>query len=148
MLRQLVFPFTGNGWLATPRRFAIAVLSMGVPSTVMVYLRDPSTASNQFFSCMWLVITGGFCPGCGMTRAVHDLMHGRLLQAIDHNAFGIVLLAFIATIAIKPMWLALTRNTWRSPAIPEPVIYTLAASLLLWWILRNLPWAPFIALAP
>lgn len=36
--------------------------------------------------CMFHELTGWQCPGCGATRATHELLHGRLLSALHYNA--------------------------------------------------------------
>lgn len=61
--------------------------------------------SSGYSLCLMYNTTGLPCPGCGMTRAIHLLFHGSLLEAFRHNAVSIfllpVLLFFTATIFWK-----------------------------------------------
>ena len=52
---------------------------------LFLYLRDPS--SDDFLSCSFYRLTGLYCTGCGTTRALHALLHGRVLQAMRFNGF-------------------------------------------------------------
>jgi hypothetical protein len=54
-----------------------------------VYLRDPAGGTG-FLRCPWYAWTGWQCPGCGGQRALHALLHGRLGEALGHNAFAVV----------------------------------------------------------
>ena len=81
--------------------------------------------------CMFRNVTGLHCPGCGMTRATHALMHGDVATAFRFNPVGFVLF---------PVALAATGL--------EAIAWALVVILIGFWILRNLPWWPFTLLAP
>ena len=51
----------------------------------LYFLFNPST-SNFFPKCPFHTITGLYCPGCGSQRAIHDMMHLNIFEAINHNA--------------------------------------------------------------
>jgi hypothetical protein len=51
----------------------------------LYYFFNP-TVSNFFPKCPFHTITGLYCPGCGSQRAIHDLMHLNIFEAINHNA--------------------------------------------------------------
>ena len=40
--------------------------------------------------CSFHVLTGWDCPGCGATRATHELLHGRLAAAWHYNALWVL----------------------------------------------------------
>lgn len=107
---------------------------------------DPNVAGNPFPPCMFRLLTGYFCAGCGITRALHALVHGDLMAALRFNVLAVGLLALAPFVAL---WHA----GWR-PRLLEPVARSLGRPvpwlLLLsaYWILRNLPWPPFSWLAP
>lgn len=99
--------------------------------------------------CIFHRLTGLHCPGCGMTRATHALLHGHPLVAFRFNPVGIILLP-IALVGLglelagwargKPLSFHLnpgTRGAW-----------IIAWTVLAFWFLRNLPWWPFTLLAP
>lgn len=39
------------------------------------------------FPCLFHIITGAYCPGCGGTRAVISLIHGNILKSILYHPF-------------------------------------------------------------
>ena len=107
---------------------------------------DPNAAGSPFPGCMFLALTGYYCPGCGMTRMLHALAHGEVPRAFAMNPLAMALLA------LSPLMLA-WKHGWR-PAALQPLFALLSAPkfwlLLLpaYWIARNLPWPPFSWLAP
>lgn len=107
---------------------------------------DPNLPGNPFPPCMFLLVTGHYCAGCGLTRMLHALVHGDLATAVHMNVLAMLLLvAMPFTVA----WLA----GWK-PAFLLPMA-RLMSSAWFWgvlfigfWIARNLPWYPFNLLAP
>src|SRR5271155_5532313 len=61
----------------------------------MVFFFNPST--HGFYPvCLFHVLTGLNCPGCGATRALYALLHGNLRLAVKDNVLFVVLLAVLA----------------------------------------------------
>lgn len=130
------------------RRLPIAA-ALGVAAIAgvgLLYAFDPNSASSPFPGCLFHAITGLYCPGCGITRMLHALVHGDLARAASMNVLALAGLpvfgVFIAEQAGAPRWLdgPLRRvlfdgRLWIGAAIA-------------FGVLRNLPWAPFAALAP
>jgi hypothetical protein len=88
------------------------------------------------------------CPGCGTTRALHALLNGRLTQALAYNALIFLVLPVLA-------WVQFRR--WRAGANAAPPRDARRAHWWPWLVLgvilafgvaRNLPWYPFVLLAP
>lgn len=107
---------------------------------------DPNVAGSPFPGCLFHAVTGYYCPGCGMTRAMHALVHGDMAGALAMNPLMVSLLL------LSPLLLA-WRSGWQ-PARLRPVVAVLSQPTLwlvvlpAYWIARNLPWFPFTALAP
>ena len=107
---------------------------------------DPDSANNIFPPCMFRALTGWYCVGCGMTRALHALAHGDVPRAFSMNPLAMALLA------ISPLligWKLGWQPAWLRPLIAvvaEPKFWLVL--LPLYWIARNLPWLPFTLLAP
>lgn len=57
--------------------FFILVLS------IFVYIKDPS--NGPILPCIFNKITGFYCPGCGMTRAVNSAFHLEFKEAMGYN---------------------------------------------------------------
>ncbi|MDE7347194.1 MAG: DUF2752 domain-containing protein [Muribaculaceae bacterium] len=86
--------------------------------------------------CIWKVATGTDCPGCGSQRMAHALMHGDIAGAWKANAYALCMLPAVGLL----LWLELFRERYpgmyriiHSPA----VIWVLTASVVVWWIARN-----------
>ena len=107
---------------------------------------DPNAAGSPFPECMFHALTGWYCIGCGMTRALHALAHGDVLRAFSMNPLAVSLLA------ISPLlgaWKLGWQPRWMRPLIAtvsEPKFWLVL--LPVYWIARNLPWFPFTLLAP
>jgi len=92
--------------------------------------------------CPFKAWTGLDCPGCGATRAAHQLLNGHVLAAMDLN------LVFVLAAPLVLWWL----GTWlvdalggrRLPGLrPSPTVLRVAVVVLvLFGIARNLPVAP------
>ncbi|RPD87697.1 DUF2752 domain-containing protein [Luteimonas sp. 100069] len=107
---------------------------------------DPNAPGNPFPACMFYSATGWHCPGCGLTRSLHALVHGDLPRAFSMNP---LLLALLALAPLLAAWHLGWRPTWlqhlaRIASDPRPWV----ALVLVYWVARNLPWAPFTLLAP
>lgn len=49
-------------------------------SAAALYFFDPA-ATPLYPPCLIRLCTGWSCPGCGATRAMHALLHGRVAEA-------------------------------------------------------------------
>ena len=125
---------------------ATAALAAAASGTALLYRYDPNAAGNPFPPCMFHALTGYWCIGCGMTRALHALAHGEVLRAFSMNPLAMTMLA------ISPLllgWKLGWRPAWLRPlvaVVAEPKFWLVL--LPLYWIARNLPWFPFTLLAP
>jgi hypothetical protein len=130
------------------RRGLILSAGLGVPAA-MVYLYAFKPGAGMFFPPCWLhSLTGLHCPGCGATRSLHALLHGDLLQAAAFNVLFVMFLPFLLyglVCWVYRLWYRLPRPASRLPRWCWPCI---AAGIILFGILRNLPFEPFSLLAP
>jgi hypothetical protein len=97
-------------------------------------------------ACMLHKLTGLHCPGCGGTRCVVRLSHGDLAGAMAMNP--LVVLYLLGLVA----WLAYGARQESAgkpaPALPSWTGWLLGGGVLVFGVLRNLPWWPFTLLAP
>lgn len=142
------WPVSRHPGVATPRRLVVGVLLLAIAGVAWLWRSDPEHARGLFPPCVWFVATDTYCPGCGITRALHDLLHGRVLEALDHNALGLLVAAATAAMLARPGWVALRESRWEPPALPNATARWLLIGGIAWAVLRNLPWAPFKILAP
>lgn len=88
--------------------------------------------------CPFHALTGFDCPGCGSTRALRALLHGRWMEAIGFNALFIPGLLMLG-IGYAQRFGGKARLLWQRINRPKIVLIAVIA----FWILRNLPWMPF-----
>ncbi len=123
-----------------PKPLKIAAAAAAALSAAIIlaalYAFEPS-AGSFFPKCLFHQITGLNCPGCGLQRAIHALMHGHVAEAVRFNAILPVLAVVVAAYGIAYA----LRN--RFPHISKAFTSTRAAMLVLalivaWWVLRNI----------
>lgn len=112
----------------------IAAAIIGVGASILWWV-NPET-SSWLPQCPLHAWTGLYCPGCGSTRALHQLLHGHLLAALRFNGMTILALPFLAVLMISGRWPQM-RAAWLV------VIVVIAFG-----IVRNVPWYPFTMLSP
>lgn len=98
--------------------------------------------------CPLFVLTGLYCPGCGALRAGHALLHGDVMAALDFNVVLTVALPFLAYALVRSGTRATTGRILPAPRLSGRGAWGLFAVLMLFTVLRNLPFAPFTLLAP
>lgn len=125
-------------------------LAAGVPLAAtglwLVYHFDPNAAGNPFPPCLFRALTGFYCPGCGMTRALHALLHLDIATAFRMNPAVMTGLALVPGLVA---WHFGWRARWFAPivaVVSRPNFWLVLIPA--YWIARNLPWFPFTALAP
>lgn len=130
------------------QRLALASLALaGVVGLTVVYLYDPRQ-SGLYPVCPFLALTGCYCPGCGTLRALHQLMHGNPVAAFSYNPYTLVALPVVAYSFVLSGLRAYNLPAPPRVFIPARWVWALLAAVLAFWLLRNLPFAPFSVLAP
>lgn len=117
-----------------------------VAAVTYVVVRNPY-ATSITGPCMLLHTTGLFCPGCGGTRAVYDMVTGDFASALGMNAFVVLLVVPPGIIALGWWLLSSLGLTMPRVKVPTPAVWTYLAVLAVFAVLRNVPYfAP--ALSP
>ncbi len=119
-----------RAWVAA----IIAVLAIAL--AIVYYYFDPVEA-RWMPRCLWKVATGTDCPGCGSQRMAHALVHGDILGAWRANAFALCMIPLIGLLLVLELNREKYPKLYRKVHAPW-VIWTLAAAVLIWWIVRNI----------
>ncbi len=130
----------------TERVLAVAGISAASAGIFVITYFNPTTA-GFFPVCPLHATTGLNCPGCGMTRGFHALFHGDVFGALHFNALlpvflfvGIYLFISLGLIAVRGRGLAFN--------IFKPyLLWGFLFALIVFGIVRNLPFYPFSLLA-
>lgn len=89
-------------------------------------------------ACLFHSLTGWNCPGCGSTRALHQLARGHLVTALGFNPLIVLALPVVGIWLIRRDRLVV-KPTW---------IFLLVTVTLAFGVLRNVPSYPFTLLNP
>ena len=87
--------------------------------------------------CIFYMLTGLECPGCGSQRALHALMHLRVAEAFRHNALLVSALPFLVLYASASIFRDRVPGLYRRLQ-GRAVILTALSLILAWCVLRNL----------
>jgi hypothetical protein len=131
------------------RRRGLAVLFLLAAACAVVGFCwfDPTKTAVPL--CSFYAWTGLHCPGCGVLRATHELLHGHLLVALHYNVLWTVLWPLAVYLAISEWRVSVGRRPWPGNLAQKTWFWiTLGGVGILFFILRNLPWEPFLWLAP
>jgi hypothetical protein len=125
----------------------IGILLAALLLAFLYFFVNPSQV-NYFPKCPLYATTGIYCPGCGSQRATHELLHFHILGVIKQNLlylFGLLLLFYHLLItSINYFFNKKIYNYLYYPKTPWIILII----ILVFWILRNLPYYPFTLLAP
>jgi len=139
-----------NAWISTRKQIVFAACACAGAS-MFLYAVDPNHHA-LYPQCLLYKTTGLYCAGCGATRALYALLHGRFLEALHDNAL------FITALPIG-LWLAVPYliKAWQFQAWPQVRIKSKSlirtggeafAVMLVFMALRNLPGWPFDLIKP
>ncbi len=113
-------------------------------AALLLYRVDPSTV-NWLPKCPVHQLTGWHCPGCGITRAAHALLHGNVREALAKNPLVVLAGPCLAGYCL---WMQRRDGRDWSTKVSARAIFALLAVLVVFAVLRNLPGYPFELLAP
>jgi len=133
--------------MARRRRTAIALTLLGTAAAITLYFVPP-TASRMYPLCPLYAATGWHCPGCGATRCLHALMHGRVAEAASFNILFLLLLPVIVLLVGRALYASLAGVSLQSRPMPTWLLLVFTILLVAYGIARNVSYSPLDRLAP
>lgn len=123
------------------KKWLLRLLFLVVPLVgLFYYYHFFGSNNNEGLSCTFYKDTGWLCPGCGGQRALHALLHGNLLEALQYNVMIILyfpLLAFMY-IALVEVYIVKNSSFLAKYALPNWFAYFFIVAILVFFILRNI----------
>jgi hypothetical protein len=126
------------------RSTVVTIWSVLVIGAVYVFLFEPGK-TGFFPLCPFRLLTGITCPGCGSTRALHQLLHGHVQAAFMLNPLFVIALPFLCYALLRHSAFAFKGRTPKPNALPAAYIYLIFFVVVAFWIFRNTPFYPFVS---
>ncbi len=132
------------------RRALVAPIACGcaaVAAAVYVAVNDPTASGTHLPACPFYLMTGLWCPGCGLTRATHALLRGDVAAAFGFNLFFPLFLGGF----VVGWWAWMRKARDRAPIawlikLPLWIPFAAGSALIVFAVLRNTD--TFAVLAP
>jgi hypothetical protein len=119
----------------------------GAGGAVILFMFEPGRSGFIYPTCLFHESTGLLCPGCGSLRALHQLLHGHFVAAFRCNALLVLSIPLLAWWALRRGIAAIANRPYAFHVRPL-WLWSAGAVLILFGILRNLPYPPFSWFAP
>ena len=126
------------------RSTVVAIWSLLIAGAAYLFIFEPGK-SGFFPICPFRFLTGLTCPGCGGTRALHQLLHGNFETAFTLNPLLLIAIPFLLFLLIRYSVIAMRGGVPRPIALPINFTYAILVIILSFWIFRNTPFYPFVS---
>jgi Protein of unknown function (DUF2752) len=126
------------------RSTVILIWSLLLAGAAYLFVFEPGK-SGFFPGCPFRLLTGFTCPGCGTTRALHQILHGHFAAAFMLNPLLVLAIPFLLFALLRYSVIVMRGGVPRPNALPAPVIYALFVIIVSFWIFRNTPLYPFVS---
>jgi hypothetical protein len=119
-----------------------AVAATGLVGAAFLYHFSPQEYSF-YPRCPFYALTHHYCPGCGATRAVAELLHGHVAAALHFNAAVTLLMPVLIWYFARMYWAAARENRIEWPQVPEWSWRAALAFVLIYAVVRDIAPAIF-----
>jgi hypothetical protein len=126
------------------RSTVITIWLLLLAGSVYLYAFEPGK-TGFFPPCLFRALTGLTCPGCGSTRAMHQILHGNFAAAFMLNPLFLLALPFLLYALIRYSAAVMRGGVPRPNALHASYIYALFVIVVSFWIFRNTPFYPFVS---
>lgn len=125
----------------------IGLLILFTGLAVLFFILNPSE-HEIFPKCVFHSITGYYCPGCGSQRAIHSLLHLNFYSVVSNNFLFLPAVLIVIYHYLRPVFNK--RFNCKLPNIfyLKSTPWIILIVIVIFWILRNVPFYPFSILAP
>ena len=113
-----------------------------IAGAVYLFVFEPGR-TGFFPVCVFRLLTGLTCPGCGTARALHAILHGHFETAFMLNPLLLIASPLLVYAFLRYSVTVMRGGVPRKNAVPAPYLYALFFVLMGFWIFRNTPFYPF-----
>lgn len=122
---------------AARARLKAHAVAAGLVASATVLYRFPPELYHFYPQCPVFRYLHMYCPGCGATRALAALLHGRLIDALHYNAFVVFLLPPVLYVLLKTYVRTLSGESYVWPEISPAAINGVLLAGFVFLVLRN-----------
>ena len=126
------------------RSTVVAIWLLLLAGATYLFAFEPGK-TGFFPVCIFRLLTGFTCPGCGSTRAMHQLLHGHVLAAFMLNPLFLLAIPFLLFALLRYSVVVMRGGVPRQNSLPASYIYALFFVVLSFWIFRNTSFYPFVS---
>ena len=126
------------------RSTVIAIWLLLLAGAAYLFVFEPGR-TGFFPGCPFRLLTGFTCPGCGTTRALHQILHGHFAAAFMLNPLLLLAIPFLLFALLRYSVIVMRGGVPRPNALPAPFIYAIFVVIVSFWIFRNTPIYPFVS---
>lgn len=114
---------------------------------IFYFFTNPNDV-NFLPECPLYFTTGIYCPGCGSQRATHQLLNFNIFGVLQQNVLYFISLLILGyNLIVTGLNAIFKKNMYNYIYHPKTPLIILAI-IIVFWILRNIPYYPFNLLAP
>lgn len=130
---RLSFMFSRKFWLLSGGGVLAGAM------LIVLYIYNPARV-HLLPPCFLYSTTGLYCPGCGGTRAMHQLLHGNLAMSLRCNVLLLIILPWLLFLIGRSngWWPVVMKNLW----LERLLIWGVVGLMLVYGLARNLPLWP------
>jgi len=127
----------------------IALILLFLGGLFSLYSYYNPSQHSFFVPCPFNYVTGYHCPGCGSQRAIHQLLHFNILGALRMNPLLVLSLPILFVGVGVQVWNYIFETQHRIKLFyNNNFIYGYFIVVILYWVLRNVPYYPLNLLTP
>lgn len=99
--------------------------------------------------CVYHLLTGLYCPGCGAGRACYFLLHGQIAEAFSYNPLMVIFLPFFGVyVFVRVADWVITGKNHVDEKMNIKLLLGILVVIFLYGVVRNIPVFPLTLLAP
>jgi hypothetical protein len=119
-------------------RWKIHFAAATILSSIACLYWFPPAGYGFYPRCPFFALTNLECPGCGITRALAALLHGRFALSWHYNPLALLVLPMLAAYFAIGYWRTIRCGQWSFPQLPSSIPVAMLVLIVLFGVARNL----------